>query len=508
MPRIAALKKILGIAPVIQGSKCIGVVTCADSGCTYGKCIPPGDYVTIAHHDLSVLLSNVDVCRKGWIVFLSGEHPILAVNRSLGISIRSMHRLGDIAEFREQPHNSPEERAEGALWFGERWLSAQADLGIRPGSGTTATVRQFAPMLAKERKHGGHTLLYRQQCYRGGRNEVYRYQADEPVIQYDLRSAYAGAYGQGIPGECIGRGTSLPSRDYFAAALTVSIPNRVNIPLAPYRTPGGMLTFPTGTFDLWCSAPEVRLLEGGGFIKKVKEVHVFREWHALDHLAQFFYEARRASHCPIKSSLCKLILVSAYGSLGLSDVMPLWHVHPESVPDGADIIKPGFYQTWEKKSGPTTAHLPAASWVTSKIRALLGSVLTEKGRDPYHCAVDSVVLSSSEHPLALGDAAGNWSVKGEHPAPSVWKTTGTYSLGGGAILRSSGVPRSKSAAYLDGEAVTLEKRVGARHTIKLGAEQFVSVTVRLKSDTGQKRPPVGDGRSRPLTIQEADKHLR
>lgn len=441
-----------------------------------------------------------------WEVFMGGNAAVFATNGP--VKIRSIARFGG-ASVLTGDTSTPKAEAWQCYLVGCKLRDAIAAYGARPDSGLSAIVRKLAPGLVSIRKHVMTNRLAKKHCFFGGRTEVFKPYAGEPVTGYDIRSAYAWSYKQGIPGDFIGIGNAPAYGDNFLCKCVVSIPRNEHIPAIPYRAKDGTLVFPTGEWETWLCGPEYRIAEKKGWLKRSGKAYLFANSDAMVNLADTVFARRIAATCPVDKNLAKEVLVSAFGMLGANEGFTRILMNPATVPYGSKMIKPGVYETVSKPS-ISLAHVPAASVVSARVRAKLWEVLSlcgmggEDSPSAYYCDTDSVFVSSSAiPPTPYGDGLGEWREVGQYASGSMWVAKKTYALGGGAMLRASGVSAHNAAKYLSGEKVSERRVSGIAFTLKKGYATDVPVTMALRTDR-DKRIKEGEV-TRALTIEEVNR---
>ena len=493
------MKQIHGLAGIEDGAG--NVLDILVDG-QHGELKGSRTYHTLDGSDLIAILLSRKIAGDGWDVFFSGSLPILAVCPQRKIRIQSLHRLdawGKLGRPRD-----PGVRSRGALAMADRWIGAQMSLGLVPGCGLSAAVERLAPGLRGIRRHGGEEILARERLIRGGRVEVLRTRTDEDIRVWDMRSAYAGAYKDGIPGTFERQSMRAPdSHDCFIAQVTVNIPDGERVPGMPFRRPrDGRLLFPTGRWQTWVCGPEFRALEAAGQIERVYGVALYERIAPYGPMVERLWSLRQTSDDPVVRDYCKLLLVSGYGALSSHTSYPVWHLRPSKPLDDAIVIRPGLLQTWESPKR-SLAHGPAAAWILSKVRAKTSSVLREHDGS-FYCAVDSVTLPTHVM-LPVGDQPGDW-----HPVHEktggIWKAPGVYSLGGGALTRAAGIEREHQAEVMGGASVYVERRRSPACALAHGSCAKQIVSLHLVEDRDLGRIPMDNdamARTRPLTISEA-----
>lgn len=442
--------------------------------------MPGTDYYTLDGLDLVECLLDG---RTGddWKVYLSGSVPSVAVSQSRKITIRSLHRL-NAWELAGKP-TDPLERNAAAKAYGKHFLEAQAKLDLKPGIGLSGAVRKLAPEVQAIRKNAGINIMARENWTRGGRCEVFRTETDENVRAWDLRSAYAGAYQHSIPGAFIKRQAKVPrGTDKFAALVTIRIPESERYPSAPVRGRNGTLFFPRGEWKGWLMGPEVLHLAELGQIVSVHDVYLFESVDVFSGFVEKMHAFRMNAANPIEKAYAKLLLVAGYGSLATHAEYPIWHLRP-LVPVDGRMMRPRLFEVFEKPKA-SLAHGPAAAWILSKIRVQVSTALRMSDRACY-CAIDSVTLPASVE-LKTGDKPGDWQ-PGPVMAGGRWVAPGTYSLGGGAVIRASGVERELAADYLSGKEVTAARTCQADGALRMGAKARGIVKIHLRKDEGEGR---------------------
>lgn len=485
-----------GLAPLEQNGKTKAIVDGQESELKSGY-----NYYTIDGLDMAAILLDSKISGDGWMIWLSGGTPAVAECKARKIKIRSLQRLA--AWDRLGNPLDPCERSKGASVIAEKLIDAQERLGIKPGAGLTSAIKKIAPGIREIRRHAGANIFYKENLTRGGRNEVFRREAKEDVRLWDIRSAYAGAYKSGIPGESAGRQRKIPrGTTMFAARVSIDIPETERIPMAPVRNRNGRLIFPYGKWEGWLMGPEVLELANRGQITAVHECEVFREINPYGDMVAKLHSLRLSDRCDVARDYCKLLLVSGYGVLASHGSYPVWHLRPGTPPEG-HMIRPGLIEVVED-SGETMAHGPAAAWILSSVRAKVGRALQENPMSCY-CAVDSVTIPASAS-LPTGSDPGDWQ-PGKVNKGGKWFAPGTYVLNGGSVMKSSGVEKEVSEEYLGGSEVTIERTVQAAGALASGSIARSLVKLRFREEKSLSREIVpGDeySRTRPFFYGKHD----
>lgn len=470
--------------------------------------LAPGSYYCDDGGEIPLIVTFLG---GSWEIYHTGQTASFAVS-SEGVKIRALKGLKVASLALQMGEETPCDELEEAgqvYMVAARYRDTLARLCGNPENGVTAVIRHLAPELANVRRHEGMNILARREVLRGGRNEVFGGLSNEHVTQYDMRSAYAWGYGEAIPGRFLAILKEPPKGDCFIAKVTVTVPSSQWIPPVPFRAPSGSLVFPTGEWETFISGPEYRMIEPSGMIARVHKVYSFEPVDVLRDFANKLFALRMTTDCPVEKELAKSFLVTAYGILGTQAVFPKTLIRPNRVPAGAQVIRPGVYRVLEKPR-VNLSHVPAAAYVASKVRARLWAALSTCGLDgpggesAYYCDTDSVFLSSSASaPFPLGEGAGQWRPVGTYGPGSKWVAPKTYSLGGGAVLKASGVAIKEAARYLAGETISTRKITGLAHVLDKGYASEIPVTVTLRQQRDSKRAVFEGYRTRPLTIDEA-----
>lgn len=470
---------------------------------TVSDTLQPGTYYC---NDSLALGMAITLIGGTWEVFMGGSAAVFANNGS--VKIRSIARFGG-AKALSGNVDSAKAEAWQCFMVATKLQAAIAAYGCRKESGLSGIVRKLAPGLVSIRKHAMANSLARRTCFFGGRTEVFKPYANEPVTGYDIRSAYAWSYKQGIPGNFVGIGKAPAYGDNFLCKCIVEIPASEHIPGIPYRSKSGTLVFPTGQWETWLCGPEYRIAEKKGWIRRSGKAYLFADSDAMASLADTVFARRNAATCPVDKALAKEILVSAFGMLGANEGFARMLVNPRTVPYGSKMIRPGVYESISKPA-VNLAHVPAASIVSARVRARLWEVLSlcgmggEDSPSAYYCDTDSVFVSSSAiPPTPAGSGLGQWREVGQYPSGSAWVAKKTYTLGGGASLRASGVSAHNAAKYLAGEKVSERRVSGIAHTLKKGYATEIPVTMAIRTDRDKR---IVDGSiTRAITIDEANR---
>lgn len=461
------------------------------------------DYYVRDGNEISLLVTFLP---GAWKVYLSGSIPVLAIGER-GVTLRSLHRLGPLSDY--GPDDNSDSAAATAQWVAVRYQSALLALGCKATAGLTAVVKKLAPGLGAMpgktaiRRHVGMNMLARQQWLYGGRTEVFRHEAHVPVKQYDLRSAYAWAYRRGIAGRLRDVNTTIPlDNDTFFLDCDVEVPADDFVPRVPYRATDGTLVFPTGRWRTWLCGPEAVMALNANQVTAVHSVYHFDTDYALSDMADKLFSLRESTTCPVEKTLAKVLLVSGYGATAASDKFPLILVRPKVIPTDAELIGPGVYRVWQTPKA-SMAHVPGAAHITSRVRSRLYEGLHDHEATLYYCDTDCVFLDAvTKFEMNVGEKLGEWSNKGTFGIGSRFIAPKTYALGGGAVLRASGISSRNAEAYLNGESVTDGKRVGWEDTMTMGRQGIVPVELKLSRERVSKRirDKSIEGRTLPLDV--------
>lgn len=489
-----------GLAPIEKEGKTVAL--CIDG--EEGELKPGCDYYVLESLDIAAVLSNPRLCGKEWTVYLSGasEEPTLAVCPSRKIKLRSLHRLSGWD--RAGRPTDPAEKSLAAYSQSERLVTAQERLRIKPGAGLTTAVKSLAPAIKAIRRHAGANIFARDHLMRGGRVEIFRSQTDEKIRVWDIRSAYAGAYKDGIPGGFSHSQKKLPrGTSHFAAKCVVNIPEGERVPMAPHRYMAedgrfekGKLLFPWGRWQGWFMGPEVLAMAEAGHLESVSCVDVYETVNPLAKFVEKLHSVRMTTKCDLEKDYVKLLLVSGFGVFASGTSYPLLKVWPSAPIADAEMVAPGAFRVWDTPR-ESMAHGPAAAWITSAIRAKLASALREHEGACY-CAVDSVTLPADAH-LDLGDGPGDWQ-PGEAIQGGVWKAPGTYILGGGTVKRAAGVDRILAEDYLCQGTVEVYRRADVASSLSKGHVARKLVRMTLREDKTLSREPSVDGFTRAVRV--------
>ena len=491
-------KPFYGIAPVKDDfGKVNGAAVAGNSAQLVAVKIDKGDYYCRDGHDLSML---VHFLKGTWRIYYSGESPIFAACDA-GATIRSLHRIApNLSEFGDE--STAEDRAFTCYVVAGKMRDSLERMGAYPTDGLTAAVKRIAPKVLGIRRHKGHDILARDSWLYGGRTEVFREYASVPVKQYDLKSAYAWSYSWPICGEYAERQGDIPDdgSDNFFAEVDIDIPSSCFVPMVPYRSYDGTMVFPSGRWTTWVCGPEALLAAQSGYISKVHQVYRYRESDALQNLALDIFALRGSTPCAVERSLCKVLLVSAYGIFATSGTFPVVLVNPKKIPKDGQQIQPGYYRVWETpKDSP--AHVPAAAHIASRVRARLWAAMTNHETGLYYCDTDSIFIGASEElSEETGTGLGQWAPCGDYASGSRWVAPKTYSLGGGAVVKAAGICKENAREYVSGGKVTENKMVGFEQTLTRGYTEHLPVTVSLRTDKVSKRRKIDDFSSAPFDV--------
>ena len=350
--------------------------------------------------------------------------------RDDGAILRSSHRIRTATGL---PHREATE-----IWIA--WLT---QFGLQPAAGIGAVVLALAPDLRHWRIDRREGETWRRRLCLAGRAEVLRIRVDQPVVVYDLASAYPWAYSQALPGELEAAARrDLPGHDCCAVHCDLHVPD-TDLPPLPLQGESAGVAWPTGRWTGWIAGPEAHLAAELGVIERIHRVVTWTRHSPLAWYAEALYALRREAPDSATEGLVKLLLNSCYGLLASHSEGRVIALRPPNPPAGGLPLRPGVWLVQPRRA-PGIYHPLAAAILTSRVRERLYRAAAGCA-DPIYLGVDGIhtPLGDPGAPR-LGAGVGQWRAEGPWLGGATYLAPGRYQLRGHAALgdriRHQGLP--------------------------------------------------------------------
>ncbi len=243
------------------------------------------------------------------------------------------------------------------------------------------------------------------QAYYGARVEVLHHMPARRLVEYDVNSAYPAAMSQVVPWEYkkTHEGKSAQSvldsdREGLVRAI-VTVPNRLDIPPLPFKlSPDSGIYFPTGTWEGWFPACELRYAREECDVKA--KCDTFIEYTSEKPFTKFIEEVYtlKSTAKGALRTFAKYVLNGCYGKFGEKpEHSTLIHFETEyealkAIQENEGCYSLGGdsrsvalqYVRWAKHS-----HFGVASYITGRARTALHRYLVQSQK-PAYCDTDSI----------------------------------------------------------------------------------------------------------------------
>lgn len=388
-------------------------------------------------------------------------------------------------------------------------------------------------------------------AYYGGRVEVFRHFYPDLLREWDRNSSYPASMTQPLPWEFLRHAASQKEVNQLlweggpyegVVHARVTVPDDCYLPVLPIKleSDDGMF-FPTGTFDGWWPAVELRYAMAVGAAVNVKPTDAIlytRKQPFGDFISHAYRMKSQAQGA--QRAFWKLLLNGAYGKFAQKPMREnlvgfahpgeaqvfmektrrkkkAEHRTPEDEEGGCRPIDLGPAPriiAWTKHEWPKHTHYALASYVTAYSRIALHRALS-RGKDICYCDTDSVHASVTSDLSDLeGAALGQWKVElknywGEFFAPKLYalRDADTDAL----HLAAKGFPVDaySFSKLVRGEVLEVDRIRLLKSQLKSEDKSFKryeGAEARKKSWKGgsRKRMPFPDGTTRPWTYAELE----
>jgi hypothetical protein len=161
--------------------------------------------------------------------------------------------------------------------------------------------------------------------YYGARVEVFNHAPPNELTEYDVASSYPWSASQVLPWNWIATLTDERSATKVYDSATegmvrarVNVPKKLNIPPLPYRSKTGGLFFPTGNWEAWFPAVELRYAQSLGVDIEVKEFIAYTTETPFKDFITKLYQEKKEATGPMRPFLKFLLNGGCYGKFAES----------------------------------------------------------------------------------------------------------------------------------------------------------------------------------------------
>jgi hypothetical protein len=261
---------------------------------------------------------------------------------------------------------------------------------------------------------------YIRRSYYGGRVELFRVgKVRGDIFEADVNSMYPSVM-KDISFPDWNRLKFTESRKSFVdreGFTFCRVRSPLAIPVLPFKTESGELTFPSGTFSgVWTNKELRVLIRDGGAVERIywsiyskKSVpSIFRDY--VDTL----YQLKRTDDNQYRVLLWKLLLNSLYGKFGFrGDVENIVPLDADKGTDGIIVFgKERPFCMEERKVTSKYQNVAIASYITASARLRLYEGLKRAGKSAVYCDTDSIFTTEDIWPKT--DKLGEFSAKGKY----------------------------------------------------------------------------------------------
>ena len=303
--------------------------------------------------------------------------------------------------------------------------------GVTPGRTlATMAMRIFRAGFYKRKRqvqgslHSNNVTRAEQIAYLGGRVDTF-YKGDpgRTVYKYDVNSLYPSIMLEDVPIRYVQlmgadefdkmiRGGFYGYKSYIGLyKLDVDV-NTEEFLAVDGIFHDGRLTFPTGTYTIWCWQPMAEIYWKLGYIRKCHRICAYDREPIFKEYVETLYQMRRDTDNPHLNLLYKLLMNSLYGKFGqrqyhkwkeASQTEYDWFRYDHDMQFEEDFYGttykywqhgPKLYRTYKDNLPAPESVLSIAGYITARGRAKLwytmDSIL-KRGGNVYMCDTDSVV---------------------------------------------------------------------------------------------------------------------
>lgn len=363
-------------------------------------------------------------------------------------------------------------------------------------------------------------------AYTGSRVEVYEHEPSYWLTEVDRASSFPAAMQEAMPWEpqthLKGKAAqkAYDSGQECLCLARVSVPD-MYIPVLPYRLNG--IFFPTGEWEAWFAAPELRYAEKCGAKILIKEALTYTREYPFKEFVNQVYAVKETATGALRS-FTKLILNGAYGRFAEKPDRSILRVFP-SQEDAYNFALDNPGATTELgDSGRAVAyhyikwaehgHAGIASYITAHARIALREAMLRTEKLAY---VDCDACHGAKYNGEISEKLGGWKLevgrfKGEYFAPKMYRLTQVTGCKckpkgacGGIHVASKGFPVSEEtfAELIESRAVSTSGMRLFKTQLRGGGKDVRRREV-IKRWAGhsRKRAVLEGGSTRPWSVRE------
>ena len=284
------------------------------------------------------------------------------------------------------------------------------------------------------------------QSYCGGRVEVIHHCPAWNLIEHDVGSSYPWAMSQTLPWEPLGQATSDKAIDRIMTGeregiirAEVTVPS-CYLPPLPFILPkrlGGGLFFPTGTWQAWFAAPELRYARKLGVRIKPLDAIAYLPRKPYAGIISKVYALKATSTGAVRQ-FCKTVLNGGYGKHGQAperqtlkcfgtEEEALHYLHRQTPGSCANISTDRRFLVQDTFRWPKHSHFAAASYITAYSRILLHKAMM-KTEGLAYVDTDATHGRALREGIPIGNGLGEFKVeianyRGKFYAPKIYHLT-------------------------------------------------------------------------------------
>ena len=342
---------------------------------------------------------------------------------------------------------------------------------------------------------------------------------------FDINSSFPYAMTKPCPGALIKLDKNISSLGdddvIFIAQCEIEVPDSY-ITSMPYRA-NDRVFFPSGRWKAWVTSVDLDLLlQEGGRLLKVFEVHHFQPFYDLAGYAKDIY-AKRGQAEGFEREVYKILANSLYGKFAESAEKVEMIIDPpreilERMSED-DELMPGIFLV-EKTAPVAHVHVPISSHITAFARRRLFEFIGVC-KDVFYCDTDGFATTEELQTSAeLGDIKLEKLIEKGHfvqaklyhlvgtddkgqPLGTVDNVTGEHE----GMIKAKGFSRLNYGQFselLEGKEIQFERMARLKDLYRRGETQPEEIMVkkRLNPNTIPKRFTYPDGQTRPWTVDE------
>lgn len=380
------------------------------------------------------------------------------------------------------------------------------------------------------------------QSYCGGRVEVLHHAPQWKLIEHDVCSSYPWSMSQTLPWEPLGQATNTKAIERILAGEREGIihaevtVDSCYLPPLPFIVPkklGGGLFFPTGTWQAWFAAPELRYARKLGVRMKLLDAIGYMPKKPYAGIIGKIYTLKATSTGAVRQ-FCKLMLNGGYGKHAQAperqtlkcfgtEEEALHYLHRQKEGSCANISTDRRFLVQDTFRWPKHSHFAAASYITANSRVLLHKAMMATEGLAYVDTDCTHGRSLKAKPgVVIGKELGQFKVElsdytGKYYAPKIYHLTESN---GGEHFAAKGftVHHAKKGDPVDADVF---RKLVARETIERGIMRGLKGQIRhgntperiadkkVWAGKSAKRRPMPDGGTFPWNVNDllAGSHL-